>query len=91
MSRAGVEPAPYDLQSYALPSSPRDAKASLETLLRSLAPDNPWLPLITATAITTLATLPLKATYAAIGVGPVPGLLSDMTASWERAGVASIT
>lgn len=28
MSRAGVEPAPYDLQSYALPSSPRDAKAT---------------------------------------------------------------
>ena len=32
MSRAGVEPAPYDLQSYALPSSPRDAKATLITL-----------------------------------------------------------
>lgn len=32
MSRAGVEPAPYELQSYALPSSPRDAKATLITL-----------------------------------------------------------
>ncbi len=32
MSRAGVEPAPYELQSYALPSSPRDEKATLITL-----------------------------------------------------------
>src|SRR5687767_9668149 len=37
MSRAGVEPAPYDLQSYALPSSPRDAKATLITLPFPLA------------------------------------------------------